>query len=137
MISERFLKHCCTSAKPSNWTEGEALMLLTTRTSPGVPPQYVRRREGFLGIDQDVSPKAFAADAEIGRSPRYAVGQKHLSINRSSQNQTTSLENHLQSWYMVAKEDQMIPQQAEEIMAKRNGCHDPQKSSRHAAGLSP
>jgi len=43
---------------------------------------------------------------------------------------------HIPSWYMVATNDQMIPPQAEEFMAKRMGATVRSEPSSHAAMVS-
>jgi hypothetical protein len=43
---------------------------------------------------------------------------------------------HVPSWYLVATNDQMIPPQAEELMAKRMGATLRKAASSHAAMVS-
>jgi hypothetical protein len=83
---------------------------------------------GFLWIDRDGFPKAFAADVDGVEACVMAAVQKPLSINSFTAKSGPPAWKHLASRYMVATEEQMIPPQAEEFMAKRNGRRDSQGS---------
>src|SRR5437016_8523043 len=117
----RTLKRLCTS-QPSDWTKARALMR---------PPD----ENGFLWIDQDGFAKACAADADPVEARVMAALQKPLSINSFIAKSGPPAWKHLPSWYMVATEDQMIPPQAEEFMAKRMGA-TVHKVASHAAMVS-
>src|SRR6266850_351636 len=91
---------------------------------------------GFLWIGQDGFAKAFAADADPVEARVMAAVQKPLSINSFIAKSGPPAWKHLPSWYMVATEDQMIPPQAEEFMAKRMGATVRKVAASHAAMVS-
>src|SRR5207244_1719076 len=62
--------------------------------------------------------------------------QMPLSINSFIAKSGPTAWKHLPSWYMVATEDQMIPPQAEEFMAKRMGATVRKVAASHAAMVS-
>jgi pimeloyl-ACP methyl ester carboxylesterase len=65
-----------------------------------------------------------------------AAGQKTLSINSFIAKAGPPAWKHPPSWFMVATEDQMIPPQAEEFMAKRMGATVRKVAASHAAMVS-
>jgi len=65
-----------------------------------------------------------------------AAVQKPLSINSFTAKSGPPAWKKLPSWYMVATNDQMIPPQAEEFMAKRMGAEVRKVPSSHAAMVS-
>jgi pimeloyl-ACP methyl ester carboxylesterase len=91
---------------------------------------------GFLWIDRDGFAKAFAADVDPVEASVMAAVQKPLSVNSFTGKSGPPAWKHLPSWYMVATNDQMIPPQAEELMAKRMGATVRKVASSHAAMVS-
>jgi hypothetical protein len=85
------------------------------------------------GIYQDGFAKAFAADADPVEARVMAAVQKPLSMSSFTAKSGPPAWKHLPSWYMVATEDQMIPLQAEEFMAKRMGATIRKVAASHAA----
>jgi len=79
---------------------------------------------------------AFAADADPVEARVMAAVQKPLSINSFIAKSGPPAWKHLPSWYMVATEDQMIPPQAEQFMAKRMGATVRKVPASHAAMVS-
>jgi pimeloyl-ACP methyl ester carboxylesterase len=91
---------------------------------------------GFLWIDRDGFAKAFAADVDPVEASVMAAVQRPLSANSFTGKSGPPAWKHLPSWYMVATDDQMIPPQAEELMAKRMGATVRKVASSHAAMVS-
>ena len=91
---------------------------------------------GFLWIDRDGFAKAFAADVDPIEARVMAAVQKPLSMNSFTGRSGPPAWKQIPSWYMVATEDQMIPPQAEEFMAKRMGAEVRKVASSHAAMVS-
>jgi pimeloyl-ACP methyl ester carboxylesterase len=91
---------------------------------------------GFLWIDRDGFAKAFAADVDPVEARVMAAVQKPLSVNSFTGKSGPPAWKHLPSWYMVATNDQMIPPEAEELMAKRMGATLRKAASSHAAMVS-
>jgi len=65
-----------------------------------------------------------------------AAVQKPFSLNCFTAKSGPPAWKHLSSWYMVATDDQMIPPQAQEFMAKRMGAVVSRIGSSHAAMVS-
>jgi len=104
--------------------EGESIDALSKQGPAPAGAAAVRPPDehGFLWIDRDGFAKAFAADADPVEARVMAAVQKPLSINSFIAKSGPPAWKHLPSWYMVATEDQMIPPQAEQFMAKRMGA---------------
>src|SRR5437660_4851412 len=117
--------------------EGESIDALS-KQGPAPAGAAVRAPDenGFLWIDQDGFAKAFAADADPIEARVMAAVQKPLSINSFAAKSGPPAWKHLPSWYMVATEDQMIPPQAEEFMAKRMGATVRKVPASHAGMVS-
>jgi pimeloyl-ACP methyl ester carboxylesterase len=118
--------------------EGESLDALAKQGPAPAGAAAVRPpdKDGFLWIDPDGFPKAFAADVDPVEARVMAAVQKPLSSNSYTAKSGPPAWNHLPSWYMVATDDQMIPPQAEEFMAKRMGAQVRKVTSSHAAMVS-
>jgi pimeloyl-ACP methyl ester carboxylesterase len=118
--------------------EGESIDALSKQGPAPAGAAAVRPADenGFLWIDQDGFAKAFVADADPVEARVMAAVQKPLSINSFIAKSGPPAWKHLPSWYMVATEDQMIPPQAEEFMAKRMGATVRKVAASHAAMVS-
>ena len=118
--------------------EGESIDALSKQGPAPASAAALRPPDenGFLWIDQDGFATAFAADADPVEARVMAAVQKPLSINSFIAKSGPPAWKHLPSWYMVATEDQMIPPQAEEFMAKRMGATVRKVAASHAAMVS-
>ena len=118
--------------------EGESLDGLSKQGPAPAGAAAVRPPDhhGFLWIDRDGFAKAFAADVDPTEARVMAAVQKPLSVNSFTAKAGPPAWKTLPSWYMVATDDQMIPPQAEEFMAKRMGAEIRRVASSHAAMVS-
>jgi pimeloyl-ACP methyl ester carboxylesterase len=118
--------------------EGESLDALSKQGPAPAGAAAVRPPDdhGFLWIDRDSFAKAFAADVDATEASIMAAVQKPLSINCFIAKSGPPAWKHIPSWYMVATDDQMIPPQAEEFMAKRMGAEVRKVASSHAVMVS-
>ncbi len=118
--------------------EGESIEALSKQGPAPAGAAAVRPPDdhGFLWIGRDGFAKAFAADADPVEASVMAAVQKPLSINSFTARSGPPAWKHIPSWYMVATEDQMIPPQAEEFMAKRMGAIVRSLPSSHAVMVS-
>jgi pimeloyl-ACP methyl ester carboxylesterase len=91
---------------------------------------------GFLWIERDGFAQAFAADVDPVEASVMAAVQKPLSINSFTARSGTPAWKHIPSWYMIAGEDQMIPPQAEVLMANRMCATVSKIASSHAVMVS-
>jgi pimeloyl-ACP methyl ester carboxylesterase len=92
--------------------------------------------KGFLWIDRDGFPQAFAADVDPVDARVMAATQKPLSVASYTAKSGPPAWKHLPSWYLVSSNDQMIPPQAEEFMAKRMGATVRSVAASHASLVS-
>jgi pimeloyl-ACP methyl ester carboxylesterase len=103
--------------------EGESLADLSKQGPAPAGAAHIHPDDyGLLWIDRDGFAKAFAADIDPAESNIMAVTQKPLSIRSFTDKSGPPAWKHLPAWYMVSSNDQMIPPQAEEMMAKRMGA---------------
>jgi pimeloyl-ACP methyl ester carboxylesterase len=118
--------------------EGESIEGLGKQGPPPAGAAAVRPPDanGFLWIDRDGFAKAFAADVDPTEARVMAAVQKPLGIKSFTAKCRPPAWKHLPSWYMVATDDQMIPPQAEEFMAKRMGAEVRKVASSHAVMVS-
>ena len=80
--------------------------------------------------------QAFAADVDPAEARIMAATQKPLSIRSFTAKSGPPAWKHLPSWYLVSSNDQMIPPQAEEFMAKRMGARVSTVAASHASLVS-
>jgi pimeloyl-ACP methyl ester carboxylesterase len=118
--------------------EGESIAALGQQGQPPSGAAAVRPPDenGFLWIDPRGFPKAFAADVDPVEASVMAAVQKPLNINSFTAKVGSPGWKHIPSWYLVATDDQMIPPQAEELMAQRMGATVKKVASSHAAMVS-
>jgi pimeloyl-ACP methyl ester carboxylesterase len=91
---------------------------------------------GSLLINTAGFPQAFAADVDPAEARVMAVTQRPFSLKSFAAKSGPPAWKHIPSWYMVASNDQMIPPQAEEFMAKRMGATVRTVAASHAAMVS-
>jgi pimeloyl-ACP methyl ester carboxylesterase len=117
--------------------EGESIEGLSKQGEPPAGSAAIRPDDrGFLWIDRAAFAKAFAADVDPVEARVMAAVQKPLGINCFTAKSGPPAWKHLPSWYMVATDDQMIPPQAQEFMAKRMGAEVRRIASSHAVMVS-
>jgi pimeloyl-ACP methyl ester carboxylesterase len=117
--------------------EGESLQDLSKQGTPPAGAAQIRPDEhGFLWIDRDGFRQAFAADMDPAEAHIMAVTQKPLSIKSFVAKSGPPAWKHIRSWYLVSSNDQMIPPQAEELMAKRMGATVRTVPASHASMIS-
>jgi pimeloyl-ACP methyl ester carboxylesterase len=117
--------------------EGESLESLSSQ-GPATPGSAQIRPDdsGFLWINYDGFPQAFAADVDLVQARVMAAVQKPLSIKSFAEKSGPPAWKHIKSWYLVSANDQMIPPQAEEFMAKRMGATVRSVPASHASMVS-
>jgi pimeloyl-ACP methyl ester carboxylesterase len=117
--------------------EGESLESLSKQgPAPAGAAQIHPDEHGYLWIDRDGFAKAFAADADPVDARIMAAVQKPLSIKSFAAKSGPPAWKHIPSWYLVSSNDQMIPPQAEEFMAKRMGATVRAVAASHASMIS-
>ncbi len=117
--------------------EGESLESLSKQGSAPAGAAQIRPDDhGFLWIDRDGFAQAFAADVDPVEARVMAAVQKPLSVKSFVAKSGPPAWKHIKSWYLVSTNDQMIPTQAEELMAKRMGATVRSVPSSHASMIS-
>jgi pimeloyl-ACP methyl ester carboxylesterase len=117
--------------------EGESLESLGKQgPAPAGAAQIRPDDRGFLWINREGFAQAFAADVDPVEASVMAAVQGPLSVKSFAGKSGPPAWKHIPSWYMVAINDQMIPPQAEEFMAKRMGATVRSAPSSHAAMVS-
>ena len=117
--------------------EGESLDGLSKQGPATAGAAYIRPDErGFLWIDREGFAKVFAADVDPVDARIMAVVQRPLSIKSFTAKSGPPAWKHIPSWYLVSSNDQMIPPQAEEFMAKRMGATVRSIAASHASMVS-
>jgi pimeloyl-ACP methyl ester carboxylesterase len=117
--------------------EGESIETLAKQGPPPAGAAHVRPDDhGFLWINPAGFPQAFAADVDPAEARVMAVTQRPLSIRSFAAKSGSPAWKHIPSWYLVSTNDQMIPPQAEAMMAKRMGATVRSIPASHAAMVS-
>jgi pimeloyl-ACP methyl ester carboxylesterase len=98
---------------------------------PVLPPQ-----DGFLRLDQAKFPAAFAADVNPSLAKYMAASQVPWGLGAYTGEVTSPAWKTKPSWYMVARDDKMIPPLAQQAMSKRAGATVTEISSSHAVYIS-
>lgn len=117
--------------------QGESLDALSKLgPAPAGAAQVRPDSNGFLWIDRAGFAQAFAADVDPAEASIMAAVQGPLSLKSFAGPSGAPAWKHLPSWYLVASNDQMIPPDAEQFMAKRIGAKVRSVPSSHAAMVS-
>lgn len=117
--------------------EGESVESLGKQgPAPAGAAQIRPEGKGFLWIDRDGFPQAFAADVDPAEARVMAATQKPLSVASYTAKSGPPAWKHLPSWYLVSSNDQMIPPKADEFMAKRMGATVRSVAASHASLVS-
>jgi pimeloyl-ACP methyl ester carboxylesterase len=99
-------------------------------TAPVLPPQ-----DGFLIVDPERFPEAFAADVGIERTRFMAAAQVPWGLEALTAKVTRTAWKTKPSHYMVAVNDLMIPPSAQRRMASRADAQVVEIESSHAVML--
>jgi pimeloyl-ACP methyl ester carboxylesterase len=103
--------------------EGESLASLSQQgPAPAGASAVAPDDHGFLWIDRARFHEAFAADATAEEASIMAVVQKPLNVASFTGACGVPAWKTLPSWYLECTDDQMIPPQAQDLMAKRMGA---------------
>lgn len=104
---------------------------------PGAPvPPILPPADGYLSLDRTRFAASFAADVEAGLAAFMADAQVPWGIAALEGAVTEPAWRTKPSWYLVAKDDRMIPPDAQRAMAKRAGATTSEASGSHAVYVS-
>jgi pimeloyl-ACP methyl ester carboxylesterase len=117
--------------------KGESVGSLIANPPPGAPvPPIVPSSDGTLLLDKAKFAASFAADVEPDEAAFMADSQVPWGVAALNGAVTTPAWTTKPSWYFVAKDDHMIPPDAQRMMAKRAGASVVEANGSHAVYVS-
>jgi pimeloyl-ACP methyl ester carboxylesterase len=116
---------------------GESVGSLLKNLPPGTPaPPVLPPQDGFLLLDREKFPAAFAADVKPDVAEFMASSQVPWGVAALNGVVTDAAWKTKPSWYLLTTEDYMIPPELERFMAKRAGSKVVEIKASHAVFLS-
>lgn len=116
---------------------GESVQTLIANPAPGAPvPPILPPVDGFLMLDKAKFAAAFAADVNPKTAAFMADSQVPWGVNALAGAVSTPAWKSKPSWYLVAKDDHMIPPPAQRQMAQRAGAKVSEAAGSHAIYVS-
>lgn len=117
--------------------QGESVATLTANPVPGAPvPPIIPPVDGFLSLDKTKFVASFAADVKPELARFMADSQVPWGLDALNGPITAPAWKSKPSWYLVATQDQMIPVDAQRMMAKRAGAKTVDQAGSHAVYVS-
>ena len=117
--------------------KGESVGALSANPPPGAPqPPILPPQDGFVTLDREKFPAAFAADLEPQKAAFMAAAQVPLGVAALGSPVTGAAWRSKPSWYLVTTQDKMIPPDAQRFMAKRAGSKVQEVAGSHASYIS-
>jgi pimeloyl-ACP methyl ester carboxylesterase len=117
--------------------KGESVSSLIKNPAPGAPvPPILPPQDGFLFLDQAKFAASFAADVPAQRANFMAASQVPWGVAALDGAITEPAWRSKPSWYLVAKDDKMIPPPAQRAMSKRAGASVIEVPGSHAVYVS-
>lgn len=117
--------------------KGESVASLIKDPPPGAPvPPILPPQDGFLFLDQAKFAASFAADVGEKRARFMAASQVPWGVEALSGAVTEASWRSKPSWYLVAKDDKMIPPPAQRQMSQRAGSSVTEVPGSHAVYVS-
>ena len=103
--------------------DGESVNTLIANPAPGAPvPPILPPANGYLFLDKAKFADAFAGDVDLDVAAFMADSQVPWGVGALGGTITKAAWKTKPSWYMVTKDDRMIPPDAQRAMAKRAGA---------------
>jgi pimeloyl-ACP methyl ester carboxylesterase len=102
----------------------------------GPQPPILPPREGFLYLDKAKFAAAFAGDVDAKTASFMAESQVPWGLDALNGSVTEAAWKTKPSWYLVAKDDKMIPPDAQRFMSKRAGATVVETKGSHALYVS-
>ena len=117
--------------------KGESVNSLIANPPPGAPvPPILPPRNGFLLLDKDKFPQSFAGDVEPDIAAFMADSQVPWGLDALAGAITEPAWKSKPSWYLLVRDDRMIPYPAQQFMAKRAGATTAEVPGSHALYVS-
>jgi len=116
---------------------GESVATLIKDPAPGAPvPPILPPRDGFLLLDREKFPASFAADVDPELAAFMAAAQLPWGVEALQGAITQPAWRIRPSWYLVARDDRMIPPPAQRAMAARAGATVSESAGSHSVYVS-
>lgn len=117
--------------------QGESIGALLGQGPPSPALAHLRiDAQGFAWLPQSDFVNYFAADVDRDQANVMYAVQQPLSVTALGETMGTPAWKTLPSWYMVAKNDQALPPDAERFFAQRMGATTVEVASSHVAMVS-
>lgn len=117
--------------------KGESVgSLLKTLPPDAVPPPILPPQDGFLFVDREKFPGAFAGDVNPEAAHFMADSQVPWNVAAAGGVNSQPAWASKPSWYMVTTEDHMIPPATQRTMSKRAGSTVVEQKGSHAVYVS-
>ena len=117
--------------------EGETLGSLLSQAPPTPALAHMNiDDQGFAWLPQSDYVKYFAADVNPEKAKVMCAVQQPLPISALEDKMDIPAWKAMPSWYMVATNDQVIPPDAERLMAQRMGANTSSIESSHVSMVS-
>ena len=110
--------------------------LIKTFPAGGPQPPILPPRDGFLYLDKAKFPAAFAGDVDAKTAAFMAEAQVPWGLEALTGSVTQAAWKSRPSWYLVTKDDRMIPPDAQRAMSKRTGATVLETEGSHAVYVS-
>jgi pimeloyl-ACP methyl ester carboxylesterase len=115
----------------------ESVNTLIANPPPGAPvPPILPPQDGFLFLDREKFPSAFAGDLPAEQAAFMADSQVPWGVDALGGMITEPAWRSKPSWYLVTTEDQMIPPPAQRTMAERAGATVAEAKGSHSIYVS-
>lgn len=115
---------------------GESLAKIQQAAPPDPNSAFLPPNNGFLWLDKEKFHARFCADLPAAHAAFLADSQVPLGLAAATTELSIAAWKTKKSWYIVAKNDLMIPPDAERMMAKRAGAVVTEIAASHAVYIS-
>ena len=117
--------------------DGESVNTLIANPPPGAPvPPILPPANGYLFLDKAKFAEAFAGDVDLDQAAFMADSQVPWGVDALGGTISKAAWKTKPSWYLVTKDDRMIPPDAQRMMAKRAGATVSETQGSHAIYVS-
>ncbi len=116
---------------------GESVSTLIANPPPGAPvPPILPPQDGYLLLDREKFAASFAGDVKPAQAQFMADSQVPWGVAALGGKVTVPAWKSKPSWYLVTKDDKMIPAPAQRQMAKRANATVSEAAGSHAIYVS-
>lgn len=117
--------------------KGESVSALIKDPVPGAPaPPLLPPKDGFILLEREKFPEAFAADVDPDIARLMADAQIPWGMDAVNGKISEPAWKNKPSWYLIGTNDKMVPPDAQRFMAKRAGATVVEAEGSHAIYVS-